>query len=371
MAGGTTADGGTPGILAVMSADPSSRRAERGRRPRRLPLVVALVLFLCVVGAGAWGATYYRRCQEAAVGPARPVTVVVLEGATGEEVIQELHARRVIPCGGFVGNILLRGTGKSDKIRTGSFELTTGMTLDAALEVLTTPPREIPTVELVIPEGLRLTQIAEKVHEDLEIPAKRFLDEVQSGRYVLPPYLPAGTPSPEGFLFPKTYEFVKADLSARLVAERLLEQFETEAADLPFDRVKELGVSPYELVIIASMIEEEAGVDRDRRLIAGVIYNRIEIGMALGIDATLLYDDPTPDGELSTRDLEFDSPYNTRINLGLPPTPIASPGEKSLRAALDPADTKFLYYVLCGADGHHKFGLTLAEHDRNVRECLG
>ena len=119
------------------------------------------------------------------------------------------------------------------------------------------------------------------------------------------------------------------------------------------------------------MIEEEAGVDRDRRLIAGVIYNRLEMGMALGIDATLLYDDPTPDGELSSSDLEFDSPYNTRINPGLPPTPIASPGEKSLRAALDPADTKFLYYVLCGADGHHKFALTNAEHVRNVDECLG
>lgn len=354
-----------------MSADPSFTRAERGRRPRRLSLVVALVLFLCVVGAAAWGATYYRRCQEAPGGPARPVTVVVPEGATGEEVIQELHARGVIPCGGFVGNILLRGTGKSDKIRTGSFELTTGMTLDAALEVLTTPPSEAPIVELVIPEGYRLTQIAEKVQEDLKIPAKRFLDEVQSGRYVLPPYLPEGTATPEGFLFPKTYEFVKADVSARLVAQTMLEQFEKEVEALPFDRVKELDVTPYELVIIASMIEEEAGVDRDRRLIAGVIYNRIEIGMALGIDATLLYDDPTPDGELSTLDLEFDSPYNTRINPGLPPTPIASPGGKSLRAALDPADTRFLYYVLCGADGHHKFGLTLEAHDRNVRECLG
>jgi UPF0755 protein len=93
--------------------------------------------------------------------------------------------------------------------------------------------------------------------------------------------------------------------------------------------------------------------------------------MALGIDATLLYDDPTPDGELSSSDLAFDSPYNTRINAGLPPTPIASPGEESLRAALDPADTEFLFYVLCGADGHHKFALTLAEHNRNVDACLG
>jgi UPF0755 protein len=371
MVGRATAEHRGTGILADMSADPSVRRAERGRRPRRLSLVVALALFLGVLGAGAWGATYYGRCKGAADRPSRPVTVTVVEGATGEEVIQELHDRGVIPCGGFVGNMLLRGTGKADRIRTGSFELTTGMTLVAAVEVLTTPPPEVPVVELVIPEGFRLTQIAEQVHEDLRIPARRFLVEVQSGRYVLPPYLPEGTPTPEGFLFPKSYEFVEQGLSARSVAEALLEQFREEAKALPFERATELGVTPYELVIIASMIEEEAGVDRDRRLIAGVIYNRLEIGMALGIDATLLYDDPTPDGELSSSDLEFDSPYNTRINAGLPPTPIASPGEKSLRAALDPADTKFLFYVLCGADGHHRFALTLAEHNRNVDVCLG
>jgi peptidoglycan lytic transglycosylase G len=354
-----------------MSADPSFRRAERGRRPRRLSLVLALALFLGVVGIGAWGANYYRRCQDAAEGHRRPVTVTVAEGATGEEVIQDLHAHGVIPCGGFVGNMLLRGTGKADRIRTGSFELTTGMTLDAAIAVLTAKPPKVPTVELVIPEGLRITQIADKVQRNLKISAKRFLKEVLSGRYALPPYLPAKTATPEGFLFPKSYEFVKEGLSARVVAETLLEQFRTEAEKLPFDRTKELGVTPYELVTIASMIEEEARIDRDRRLIAGVIYNRLEKGMALGIDATLLYDDPTPDGELSTSDLAFDSPYNTRINPGLPPTPIASPGAESLGAALDPAHTKFLYYVLCGADGHHKFARTNAEHVRNVHECLG
>ena len=354
-----------------MSADPSFGRAERGRRPRRLSLVIALALFLGVVGVGAWGANYYRRCREAGQGPRRLVTVTVAEGATGEEVIQDLHERGVIPCGGFVGNMLMRGTGKADRIRTGSFELTTGMTLDAAIAVLTAKPPKVPTVELVIPEGLRLTQIADKVQEELKIPAKRFLKEVLSGRYVLPPYLPKKTATPEGFLFPKSYEFVKKELSAEIVAQTLLEQFGTEAKKLPFDRTKELGVTPYELVTIASMIEEEAKVDRDRRLIAGVIYNRLKIGMALGIDATLLYDDPTPDGELSTSDLASHSPYNTRINPGLPPTPIASPGAESLRAALDPARTKFLFYVLCGADGHHKFALTEAQHIRNVHECLG
>jgi UPF0755 protein len=95
--------------------------------------------------------------------------------------------------------------------------------------------------------------------------------------------------------------------------------------------------------------------------------------MSLGIDATLLYDDPTPDGQLSTSDLKTDTPYNTRINAGLPPTPIASPGRASLDAALHPADTRYLYYVLCPPDGAgvHRFATTLHQHDVNVQQCLG
>src|SRR5262245_20639762 len=223
-------------VSSTSMSDPSLPREVRGRRPRRLSLLIALVLFLGVVGVGAWAANYYRRCQGPADGPERPVTFTVAKGATGEQVLEGLQQEGVIPCDGFVGNLLLRGTGKADQIRTGSFELTTGMTLDDAVTVLTTPPPEVPTVKLVIPEGYRLTQIARKVRKDLGIPAGRFLKEVESGRYALPPYLPKGTSSPEGFLFPKTYEFVEEGLTARAVADRLLEQFGTEAQDLPFER---------------------------------------------------------------------------------------------------------------------------------------
>jgi UPF0755 protein len=97
------------------------------------------------------------------------------------------------------------------------------------------------------------------------------------------------------------------------------------------------------------------------------------VGETLGIDATLLYDDPTPDGQLSTPDLETDSPYNTRMNAGLPPTPIANPGRDSLEAALEPATTDYMYYVLCPKDGQgkHRFARTYDQHLRNVQECLG
>jgi UPF0755 protein len=242
------------------------------------------------------------------------------------------------------------------------------MTPDEAFRVLTTPPEPVPTLRLTIPEGYRLTQIADRVEEELGIPAKRFLKATEDGDWSLPPYLPKDAPSIEGFLFPETY-FVREDADADGVIRELLDQFGTEAETLPWANAQELGVTPYEVVTIASMIEREAALDRERPIIAGVIYNRLKIGMNLGIDATLLYDDPTPDGQLSFSDLEYDSPYNTRLNPGLPPTPIASPGRASLEAALNPADTPYLFYVLCGEDGHHAFGKTAAEHEANRIRC--
>lgn len=222
---------------------------------------------------------------------------------------------------------------------------------------------------MLIPPGYRLTQIAEAVEESLGIPADEILSRADEGKFDRPAALPAGA-SLEGFLWPETYRIPKRD-DADAVIQRLLHQFSEETADLPWEQAEKLGVTPYEIVVIASMIEKEAAVQRDRPLIAGVIYNRLREGMALGIDATLLYDDPTPDGELSTADIETDGPYNTRMRTGLPPTPIASPYLWSLRAALNPADTHYYYYVLCGDDGGHRFAVTYDEHLANVDACLG
>jgi UPF0755 protein len=264
---------------------------------------------------------------------------------------------------------LLRRSGLSDQLRAGSFELTTNMRPDDAFEALTTPPDPVPTVRLTIPEGYRLTQIAERVQDDLGITVTRFRKALDGGDWSLPPYLPEDATSLEGFLFPKTYEFVEGEVTADDVIAKLLEQFGAEAESLPWANAEDLGVTPYEVVVIASMIEEEARLSEERPVIAGVIYNRLEAGMTLGIDATLLYDDPTPDGQLSFSDLEADTPYNTRIHGGLPPTPISSPGRASLQAALEPAETDFLFYVLCGEDGHHAFGRTDAEHEQNRARC--
>jgi UPF0755 protein len=355
-----------------MQDQPTPGRAARHdprARPRRASLLILFVVFAGLVGSLVWVSNYYRGCRGAAEGAHRDVTFVVEDGATAEQVVRDLHERGVIPCAGFVGNLLMRGTGKASELRAGTYQLTTGMSLEAAVEVLTTPPKAVKTVRLTIPPGYRLTQIADRVREELGIPAKTFMARATSGDFSLPPFLPEGTPTVEGFLYPETYR-VPVKSTADQVIQRLLDQFAIETDGLPWANAKELGVTPYEIVTIASMIEKEAAVQKDRPLIAGVIYNRLADGMQLGIDATTLYADPTPDGELSTSDLETDTPYNTRIRTGLPPTPIASPYRWSLQAALSPATTDFFYYVLCGADGSHRFAETYAEHLHNVDVCL-
>jgi UPF0755 protein len=359
-------------VALPTAAPPTAADPHRDHEPHHRGTVIALVLvFLLVAGLLVAGFRYYTWCKGAGV-THDPVTLEVKEGSSGSDVASQLAEAGVTRCGGFVGRILMQRSGRASEIRAGSYELTTNMPLSAVLDALTTAPKAVRTVDLTIPEGYRLTQIADRVQSDLKVSGKKVLRIAQSGDLSLPPYLPKGTPTAEGFLFPDTYRFAKADVTPRAVVDRMLEQFGQEAQGLDLVAgAKRLGYSPYEIVTIASMIEREARVPGDRAKIAAVIYNRLDAGMTLGIDATLLYDDPTPNGQLSASDLKVDSPYNTRINPGLPPTPIASPGADSLRAALHPADVPYKYYVLCGADGHHVFSVGYQEFLADVHRCIG
>lgn len=338
------------------------------RRKVAIGVAVSLVATL-LIGAVVAG-NYYSGCASGEPN-GRPVEFAVPVGASASDVVEKLAERDVIPCGGIVGQMLLQRTGKASQIRAGTFGLREGMTLDQALAVLTAPPKAVPTVTITYPEGYRLIQIAARTQESLGIPAGTFMALAKSGQYSLAPYLPSGTGSIEGFLFPNTYQFRRAGTNADDVIRRMLEEFDRQAGGLPFQNASGLGVTPYEAVVIASMIEKEARVEKDRPLIASVIYNRIKLGMTLGIDATLLYEFPPDHGPLTSADLAMDSPYNTRINAGLPPTPIASPGRASLDAALRPARTDYLYYVLCGSDGSHRFSKDYSTFLNDKRECLG
>jgi UPF0755 protein len=336
------------------------------RRGKRRGLRLFLVLVLLLLAVGTAGFTYYRWCQGSS-GEKAPVTLTIPRGASGSDVVSMLHDRSVIRCG-FVSRLVLKR--REGTIQAGTYNVTTNMTLDEALDTLERGPVAPPSVRLTIPEGWRLTQIAARVQDVLHVPADQFLQLANSGQYSLPPYLPVGTKSLEGFLFPNTYRFPVHAIAGDVI-RRLLDEFKDVARSLPWAKADRLGVSDYEVVTIASMIEREARVEGDRGKIAAVIYNRLKLGMALGIDATLQYVDPDPSDGLTDSDLAIDSPYNTRLHTGLPPTAIASPGRASLRAALEPANVDYLYYVLCGADGHHAFTRTYDEFLRLKAQCLG
>src|SRR5256885_8495455 len=322
-------------------AAPNHAGGTAGRRRRRVRLVVVLVVFLLVVGGLSAAMAKYRGCQQPPTATGDAVAFQIPPGATGQDVVAALDQRGMIRCGGFVGNLLLRKTGKAGKILAGTYDLRVGMSLEEIVGVITTPPPKVPTVRLTVPEGLRIStpypgerSISSVVADQTGLAAEAFASLADSGRYRLPPCLPKSAGTAEGFLFPDTYQLVKKGLTADGVIRRMLTQFETEAQSLDLaGGAERLGFSPYQVVIVASMIEREAQVEGDRTKIASVIYNRLAQGMSLGIDATLLYDDPTPDGQLSTSDLTTNNAYNTRINAGLPPTPIARPGRASLDAA--------------------------------------
>ena len=355
----------------VQTASPE--RTGRGRRSRsaRRALLLLSVLVLLILGTGIAGVSYYRWC-EGGSGGRSPVELTIPRGTSATGVVTLLHDRGVVRCGGLVGRLILYRKGNPE-FRAGTYALATNMGFDDAIDALTTPPHKAKTKNLTIPEGFRLTQIAQRVHDTFGIPAARFMKVADDGQWELPPYLRKGQ-SLEGFLFPETYRFAVKTVTPQAIIRELLDQFNKEVRDLPWGNAATLGVTPYQVVTVASMIEREAKVDRERPLISAVIYHRLRIGMPLGIDATLLYDDPTPgDNKLSDSDLNTDTPYNTRMNAGIPPTPIASPRLSSIEAALEPAHVPYLYYVLCPKDGPgvHRFSTSNRQFINDKHECLG
>lgn len=175
----------------------------------------------------------------------------------------------------------------------------------------------------------------------------------------------------EGYLFPETYEF-RLDISAEDAVRRIAAELDRKLAGLPADwesQLETLGRSFHEIMTIASLIEREVVADAERALVAGVIYNRLEKGMPLQIDATVQYLFDEQKERLYEKDLQIESPYNTYLNSGLPPGPIASPGFASIQAALYPEPSEYYFYVTKkDGTGEHYFGKTYDEHLKNIRK---
>lgn len=327
-------------------------KKKRKRRSSFGPFVLGVLLIVGLLGViyVMFQAVTEDSPQEAAAG--EPVTIAVEDGDTLSSVADKLDEA------GIVGNATLftleaRMEGQSNQIKPGEYQINRGESSDRILEILTTG-EAVSTFTVTIPEGLTVEQTAQAIEEQSGIPAEQFGNAAESTDYGYAFLEDPAIKSLEGFLFPKQYEF-EGGTSAEQVINRLLEQYLLETQNMDFESAQQrLNLTEYELLTAASLIERESANPEERPVIASVIYNRMRSGMPLQIDATIQYALGEPKEQLSLQDLEINSPYNTYQNPGLPPGPIASPSRESIEAALNPAETDYLYYVL-QADGESHY----------------
>jgi len=334
-------------------------RTARGRRgPGR---VIALVALVAIVLGLAWFANSLLQPFKGDGG--KTVRVTIPQGSSLSQIAERLERAGVIDDAGFF-QLRARINGDSGNLRPGSYEFREGMSFSAALSVLKegVPPD---VVQVSIPEGLSRKEI-------------RPLTAGLRGNYAratlrspsLDPsdYGAKRATSLEGFLFPATYELKKGQTVARL-REQQLDLFKRNFDKVDLSYAKRKNLNAYDVLVIASLIEREAMVAKERPLIASVIYNRLRDDIRLDIDATTRFAVGNWKRPLKVSELQNPSPYNTRAHPGLPPGPIGNPGLASIRAAAHPAKTGYLFYVVKpGTCGKHNFAKTDAEFQGYVNE---
>ena len=334
-------------------------------------LFIAFLVLLALLAAGAFVA--WNQVQDRIDPPGPPGEAIELEipsGSTTEDIGALLVDNDIITSS-TIWNYWTR-LQSVGPFQAGFYEFRQNSSFDEAVAVLDEGPRPPQLERVTIPEGLTVSEILPRL-ADPETGVERWsLEALQaaldSGE-IRSQFQPEGVTSYEGLLFPDTYEIDEdvdeAGFLRRLVAE-------TDARLIALDveaKAGALGRSPYEILVIASLIEEETRVPEERAMVARVVYNRLEQGTPLGIDATSRYEAEISGRDREDLDFESDSPYNTRRVAGIPPTPIAAPGQASLEGALNPAEGNWIYYVLQDEQGNHFFTDSFDEFNRAKAEC--
>lgn len=352
---------------------PESHSPEpESRVPRGAAVAIALAAVAVLVGVLVFVLTRFVFApQEEAmpsVEPGQTVTVVIPEGAGGDVIASELLSAGVISDEkAFMQAVSSQGADM--KLRPGTYQLLTGMDPNNVVAQLVAGPN---TQEgrLTVPEGLTVAKTADVVEKALGIPTDDFLAQAKASNYVADyPFLDqAADDSLEGYLWAKTYEFSGKEVSADSVIRAMLNQYAAEVPTIDFTGGEQeinatYGFDPtnYDILKMASIIQREAAGDEDLSLISSVFWNRIRQGMALQSDATMGY---VTGGDVTADDLKTDSPYNTYLYQGLPPTPICTPDLACIQAALHPEPSDYLYFLIIEDDGYsnHTFSRTYEEH---------
>lgn len=355
----------------------SAARAKPRKKTWKRVILFCLLLLLFLAGiAGGLGAYVARGLQPTAA-TGEEIRVEIQSGMSSAAIAELLEEEGLIHSA-FIFKYYLRYKGEGQRFQAGEYSMTPGMSLDEMIAKLNAGDTVKAEVHrFTVPEGWTVEQVADSLAANGIVDKERFLNLVQNPALFSDTRAGGIPPNEglkhalEGYLFPETYELPK-ESSEQDIIERMLNLLEQRLALLPEDweqRLDELGLTFHEMMTIASLIEREVVVDTERALVAGVIYNRIDKNMPLQIDATVQYALEQPKERLLYVDLEVESPYNTYKHSGLPPGPIASPGIESIRAALYPEETTYLFYVT-KKDGtrEHYFAETFAEHKRNIAE---
>ena len=367
--------------------EPLTRREERALaepRHRRWPAVLATFALVLVVLVGAAG-FYVSRQIDPPGDPGDEVELIIPEG-TGAGDIADLLEQAEVITDATIFSAYLKVKDAGDWL-AGRYVLRENSSFDEAIAVLDAGPGEIPFDQVTVPEGYSVfagaglpapgpvvQRIVDPEHGIPRYHQQRIMEILLSGS-VRSQFQPANTGNLEGLLFPDTYR-VEQDQGVNVLLTDMVRRFDQIAGEAGIgdatNRIRQatggaVNITPYQAIIVASLIEREARVPEERPKMARVIYNRLADGMVLGIDASLNYALGHPATLAS--ELATDSPYNLREVAGLPPTPIAVPGRASLEAAVAPAAGEWRYYVLSDEAGHHTFTNTYAEFLEAKAQC--
>jgi peptidoglycan lytic transglycosylase G len=326
---------------------------------RAIKAAAALVALAILVGA-AW--FVYAIFGDKAH-PDTTKQVIVQRGSTFHEIASQLAGA------GIIGNeqafrLYAKFKHADTAAHAGEFRFAAHQTAAQVLAQLESGGAQI-AKWVTIPEGFTAKQIAQRLQDEGFGDAASFRQAFLHDSIVIDG---ARTKNLEGFLFPSTY-LIPLGASPKMVEDILTAQMRKELPPGAAQKARAHGLTIPQVVTLASLIEREAKADDERPLMAGVYYNRLRLGMPLEVDATIEYALPEHHDVITYGDLKIDSPYNSYLHQGLPPTPIANPGEASLQAAFNPKPSPYLYYVYKG-NGHHAFARTLAEQNANIAKYL-
>jgi UPF0755 protein len=304
-----------------------------------------------------------------------PVRVTIPKDAGVSEIGDILDREGVVPSGTLF-SLRARLAGDGGDLKSGLYTLREDMSYGEVLDELVAGPTSN-VIRLTIPEGLSRREIAPRARA-AGVKGDYLAATADGGRLSYRRYgLDRRPLTLEGFLFPATYE-LRRGTDAGVLVEKQLEAFRANIAGVGLSYAKRKNLTTYDVITIASMVERETRVARERPLVAAVIYNRLHARQPLGIDATIRYATGNWTQPLTRSELALDSPYNTRTRSGLPPTPIGNPGLASIKAAARPARVGYLYYVVKpGTCGEHAFSDTFAQFERDqerynaAREAAG